>query len=505
MRLTRGSGILLHPTSLPGPHGSGDVGREAEAFLGWLAAAGQQYWQMLPLGPGGYGNSPYSSLSAFGSNPLLISPERLVERGWLSAEALASKPSTFSDRRIDFAASTAHRMGLLAQAAQTFFERGSPQDRRAFEEYRAKHSEWLPDYALFMALNEKFGGREWSTWDAELARRKPEALEAARRELAPAVRLHEFTQWAFVEQWSEVRRHAAAKQIKLIGDIPIFVAHHSVDVWAHPEVFELDASGNPTVVAGVPPDYFSKTGQRWGNPLYRWDALAKTGYRWWLDRIKAVLEYVDIARIDHFRGFAGYWEIPASEPTAVNGNWKPGPGTAFFETVRRTFGGQLPIIAEDLGLITPDVLALRDQFELPGMKVLQFAFGSGHENAFLPHNFTQNFVVYTGTHDNDTTRGWYQSTDDAARHHVRRYLGTDGSNIAWDLMRIASESVADLAVFPFQDVLNLGSEGRMNRPGEAAGNWDWRFAWDEVPSDSASRLLEMTELFSRAPRPAGSK
>jgi 4-alpha-glucanotransferase len=272
-----------------------------------------------------------------------------------------------------------------------------------------------------------------------------------------------------------------------------------VDVWSHREVFQLDENGQPTVVAGVPPDYFSKTGQRWGNPLYRWDALAKTGYRWWLNRIHAVLEYVDIARIDHFRGLAGYWEIPASEPTAVNGTWRKGPGTDFFEAVRKEFGRDLPIIAEDLGMITPDVLALRDQFELPGMKVLQFAFGSGHSNAFLPHNFTQNFVVYTGTHDNDTTRGWYESTDEAAKHHVRRYVGTDGKDIAWDLIRVASESVADLAIFPYQDVLNLGTEGRMNRPGEAAGNWDWRFRWDEVAPEAASRLLELTELFGRAP------
>jgi 4-alpha-glucanotransferase len=498
MKFTRGSGILLHPTSLPGPDGSGDIGSEAESFLSWLASAGQTYWQVLPLGPGGYGNSPYSSLSAFAANPLLISLARLVERGWLPASSLAQRPA-FPSRKIDFHASSLHRMRLLREAASAFFARGAPADRKSFETYRQEESSWLPDYALFMALNEVNEGREWSSWDRAVAQRDPAALNSARSQLGELVRLHEFTQWVFSQQWSALRQIAASHKIKLIGDIPIFVAHHSADVWSHRELFYLDKNGVPDVVAGVPPDYFSVTGQRWGNPLYRWDVIAKTGYSWWIERVRSLLKTVDIARIDHFRGFAGYWEIPASEPTAVNGRWVTGPGAALFEAIQKTLGKDLPIIAEDLGLITADVVALRDQFELPGMKILQFAFGSGPENAFLPHNYLPHSVVYTGTHDNDTTLGWFQTAPEAERVYMRKYIG-EVKDVAWDLIRVAAASVADMAIVPFQDVLGLNSEGRMNRPGLASDNWDWRFQWDEVSTAAAPRLAEIMGTYGRTPK-----
>jgi 4-alpha-glucanotransferase len=496
MKLVRGSGVLLHPTSLPGPHGSGDIGTEAHDFVSWLAKAGQRYWQILPLGPNGYGNSPYSSLSAFAANPLLIDPDGLVDRGWLEADALRGGPS-FAPNRVDFASVATLRWGWLRRAAVNFFARATPQDRGGFDAFCQRHVGWLADYALFMALHDRHAGREWTSWGDPLARREPGAMTDARRELSDEIRLHEFTQWVFAEQWKNLHDKATGLGVQIIGDIPIFVAFHSVDVWAHPELFHLDDNYRPTVVAGVPPDYFSKTGQRWGNPLYRWDVLEEQGYRWWVERVRAVLQSVDIARIDHFRGFAGYWEIPASEPTAVKGQWVPGPGVGFFEAVRGSLGDRLPIVAEDLGIITPDVASLRDRFELPGMKVLQFAFGGGPDNPFLPHNHLARAIVYTGTHDNDTTRGWYATASEQVHDHIRRYLGTDAREIHWDFIRLALASVAEASVFPMQDVLGLGSEARMNTPGEVAGNWAWRFTWDQLRGEATERLRLLTELFGR--------
>lgn len=496
MKLVRGSGILLHPTSLPGPHGSGDIGAEAHDFLEWLGKAGQRYWQILPLGPSGYGNSPYSSLSAFAANPLLIDPDGLVQRGWLAAEALNDAPA-FPPSKVEFESVATLRWGWLKRAAEAFFARASPGDRGGFDEYCQRHVSWLADYALFMALHVRNSGREWTSWGAALARRDPSVLTEARRELSEEIRLHEFTQWVFSEQWKALRAKAAANGIQILGDIPIFVAFHSVDVWAHPELFYLDDRLRPTVVAGVPPDYFSKTGQRWGNPLYRWDVLQSQGYSWWIDRIRSVLQAVDVARIDHFRGFAGYWEIPASAPTAVKGQWVPGPGALFFEAVQNALGDRLPIVAEDLGIITPDVATLRDEFDLPGMKVLQFAFGGGADNPFLPHNHLPRAIVYTGTHDNDTTLGWFATAPEQTRDHVRRYLGTDAREIHWDLVRLGLGSVAEAAIFPMQDILGLGSDARMNTPGVAAGNWAWRFNWDQLPSEGTERLRTLTELFGR--------
>ncbi len=491
---TRGSGILVHPTSLPGPLGSGDIGQEARRLLDLLEAAGQRYWQVLPLNPVGYGASPYSSLSAFAAGPMMIDLAPLVQRGWLPKEEVpAAAPTT---ARIDFAASNALRTRLLRRAAAGFYASANTVEKASFEAFCFKHAGWLEDYALFMALHDAHDGREWTTWNPAIARREPSALAAARQQLSEGLRYHRFTQWVFFEEWGELRRAAAQKGIQIVGDIPIFVAHHSADVWAHPELFFLDARGQPTVVAGVPPDYFSKTGQRWGNPLYRWDVLARQGYRWWIERFRAVFELVDIARIDHFRGFSAYWEIPANEETAINGRWRPGPGAPLFDAVRTALG-HLPIIAEDLGVITDDVNALRDRFAFPGMKVLQFAFGGDATNAFLPHNHVPNAVVYTGTHDNDTTRGWYEAAPESERDFARRYLGANGNEMSWSLIRAAQASVARMAIFPLQDAMNLGTEGRMNLPGSTSGNWDWRFDWSDIPADAAGRLAEMARLYGR--------
>lgn len=496
MALTRGSGILLHPTSLPGPHGSGDLGEDAARFVKWLQKAGQRYWQVLPLTPVGYGSSPYSSLSAFASNPMMIDLRLLAQKGWLDAGEVPAR-TPLPERRLDFEASNALRASLLRTAARRFLERATAADRHAFERYCAEETAWLEEFALFMALHEERGGREWTRWEPELARRVPAALGAARTRLADELHYHRFGQWVFHEQWSNLRRIATAHGVKLIGDVPIFVAHHSADVWANPGLFHLDARGEPIVVAGVPPDYFSETGQRWGNPLYRWDVMAKDGYRWWVERLRALFKLVDVARIDHFRGFEAFWEIPAAEPTAVKGRWVKGPGLALFTALRQALG-ELPIIAEDLGIITPEVEALRDACGFPGMKVLQFAFGGDNTNLFLPHNHVTNAVVYTGTHDNDTTRGWYEATDERTRTHLRRYLATSGHEPHWDLVRAAMMSPAKLAIQPLQDVMGLGSEGRMNRPGLSAGNWDWRFAWDELPEGVALRLADYAWLYQRA-------
>jgi 4-alpha-glucanotransferase len=495
MRLSRGSGILLHPTSLPGPHGSGSIGSDATEFVRWLARAGQRYWQVLPLAPSGYGNSPYSAMSAFASNPMLVDLAGLVEKGWLSKDALDDPPSA-ARKRIDFPTVETFRWRALQLASDAFFARPAG-ERTAYDEYCSRQAAWLDDYSHFMALNTRYGGQEWARWPAALAARDATALASAAADLQPSIRLHKFTQWVFSEQWGALRAFAHEAGIQIIGDIPIFVAFHSAEVWSHRELFYLAPDGEPTVVAGVPPDYFSKTGQRWGNPLYRWDALASRGFDWWIDRFRAVFEQVDIARLDHFRGFAGYWEIPATEPTAVKGRWVPAPGAELFEAVRQALGNDLPIIAEDLGVITPDVVALRERFEFPGMKVLQFAFDSGAKNPFLPHNYAPSAVAYTGTHDNDTTRGWYATAPEAQREFARRYLRTDGSEFHWDLIRLAASSVADVAIYPMQDVLGLDASGRMNTPGIAGGNWGWRFRWEELPAGATERLREAAELFGR--------
>lgn len=496
MELERGSGILLHPTSLPGPHGAGDAGPEALRLLDWLASAGQRYWQVLPLVPVGWGSSPYSGLSAFAGNPQLVSPEALAARGLLDASELT--PPAFEAHRVDFDRASRHRQRLLVLAASRFRERASEDDRARFEAFRQAEAAWLSDWTLFAALKQAHGDVEWTQWPAPLAQRDPQALEEARQTLSIRIFEHELAQFLFREQWTALRSEARQRGITLIGDVPIFVAHDSADVWAHPELFHLDAAGRPTVVAGVPPDFFSATGQRWGNPLYRWDRLEADGFRWWIERFRSTLALVDVVRLDHFRGFAACWEIPASEDTAVNGRWVPVPGDALFAALREALG-EVPIIAEDLGIITPDVVALRTSLGFPGMRILQFAFGSGPRNAYLPHNHEPDTVVYTGTHDNDTVLGWWQSLGEETRDQVRRYCDDDGTAPHWSLIRLACASVARLSLVPLQDVLGLGAQARMNVPGQPSGNWAWRFQWDELPGDAAARLRGLCELYGRLP------
>ncbi len=495
MRFERASGVLLHPTSLPGPYGIGDLGPEAYRFVNFLAESGCRLWQVLPLGPTGFGDSPYQCFSAFAGNPYLISPDLLIQEGLLTEANLQPLPG-FPQAHVDFGTVIPWKTALLDRAHQRFQQGSFPELKAAFAAFQEEHAAWLPDFALFMALKEAQGGRPWTAWDPPLRDRDPQALQQTRRELAEAVERQAFRQFLFFRQWAALREHAHRLGVQLIGDIPIFVAHDSADVWVHRDLFHLDAQGNPTVVAGVPPDYFSPTGQLWGNPLYRWEVHRERGYDWWLARFAAVLDLVDIVRLDHFRGFAAYWEVPAGQPTAEHGRWVPGPSADFFEAVQRRFG-DLPIIAEDLGEITPDVVELRDHFGLPGMKILVFAFGGGADNPFLPHNYTPNCVVYTGTHDNDTARGWYERVSETERDHARRYLHTDGQNIAWDLIRTAWASVAVFAIAPMQDLLGLGNEARMNYPGRAAGNWAWRMSSDAITASLSARLRELNTLYLR--------
>jgi 4-alpha-glucanotransferase len=494
MPFPRSSGLLLHPTSLPGPHGIGDLGADAYRWIEFLERAGQRLWQVMPLGPTGYGDSPYQSFSAFAGNPYLLSLTRLADEGWLDAGDLTSV--TFPDAFVDYGAVIAFRLGRLTQAAARFRERADDGALEAFAAYCRREADWLDDYAVFMALKEAAGGRSWHEWDPPLRDREPVALAAAAERHADAVQRHKLWQHWFETQWLAVKAYANEHGVRVVGDVPIFVAFDSADTWAGREHYHLADDGTPTVVAGVPPDYFSATGQRWGNPLYRWGTLAEDGFDWWVRRLRSTLRFVDLLRIDHFRGFAAYWEIPATEPTAVRGRWVKGPGQGFFDAVRAALG-ELPIIAEDLGVITPDVEALRDDNFLPGMKVLQFAFAGGPDDPYLPHNYPRNAVVYTGTHDNDTTTGWYAQAPEPERDFLRRYLSRPDERIAWELWRAASASVADLAVAPLQDVLGLGSEARMNTPGVAHGNWTWRFTWEMLPPHLAPQLREMAELYGR--------
>jgi 4-alpha-glucanotransferase len=496
MRFPRGSGILLHPTSLPGKFGCGDLGDVSIHFIEWMLVAGQKVWQVLPLEPTGYGNSPYMSHSAFAGNPLLIGFEELVAKGWISASDLEPVPQ-FPQQRVDFSVVIPYRLERLRRASERFFSQRNAPERAAFEAFCKAQRSWLEDYSLFQMLDDKFHGAAWSEWERDLAARRPQALKRIRSSFADEIRFWKFTQWLFYRQWARVKKYANDRGISIMGDIPIFVSHHSADVWSHPNFFFLDKAGSPTFVAGVPPDYFSETGQRWGNPLYRWSEMAKNDYRWWIERFRRTFTLVDIARIDHFRGFAGYWEIPASEKTAVRGRWVKGPGAKLFHAVQKQLGG-LAIVAEDLGVITPDVVALRDKLDFPGMKVLQFAFAEGPENNFLPHRYERNCVVYTGTHDNDTTRGWFATASEHEKAFVRKYCGSSGEEVHRDLIRAASASVADLAVFPFQDVLGLGTEARMNFPGTAQGNWEWRFSWEQVKPEHALTMYEIAALYGRA-------
>ncbi len=494
----RASGVLLHPTSLPGSDGIGDLGPAAHRFVEWLAQCGQSLWQILPLGPTSYGDSPYQTLSAFAGNPLLINLDLLLDEGLLGAADLAARPE-FPVDRVDFGPVIKWKFAVLDAAWERFRLPALAERRTEFESWCAAQGDWLQDFALFMALKEDHQGRPWPEWEPELVRREPGAVTAAAARLSDAVGRHCFRQWLFARQWADLRRHASQLGVRLLGDLPIFVAHDSCDVWANTELFQLDQQGLPTSVAGVPPDYFSETGQLWGNPLYDWDRLRETDYRWWADRLAATLAQVDLVRIDHFRGFAAYWEIPAGEKTAVNGRWVKGPGREFFSAMARALGGELPIVAEDLGVITSAVEQLRDDVGLPGMKVLQFAW-SGPENAFLPHEHPRHAVVYSGTHDNDPTNGWWRHlAGPDIRALVSEYAGHEVHEPNWTLIRLGMMSPAHTFIAPLQDVLGLGREGRMNLPGEGTGNWNWRFDDKDLAGEIGERLARLTWLYRRRP------
>ncbi len=506
MSFPRASGILLHPTSLPGRFGVGDLGEEAYSFIDFLVASKQSLWQVLPLGPTGYGDSPYQCFSAFAGNTLLISPQRLVQDGLLSDEDARQSPR-LPARYVAFGRAINYKKALLNKAFDNFKNASHGGLLHDFAGFCHDSASWLEDYSLFRALKDAHGGVEWTRWEPRFAMREPSALAHAREALRDRVEAEKFFQFLFFRQWWALKAYCRDRQIKIIGDAPIFVASDSADVWTHPELFKLAPDMRPIVVAGVPPDYFSKTGQLWGNPIYNWDAMRETGFRWWIDRLRATLQTVDILRIDHFRGFCAAWEVPGEDQTAERGQWVEVPGRELFTTLRNTFG-ELPIIAEDLGVITPDVEALRDDFGFPGMRVLQFAFRGDSKTIDLPHNYIRNCVVYTGTHDNDTTAGWFHSkagagsTRDAAQiereqEYCLRYLNSDGREIHWDLIRAAWASVANTAVVPLQDVLGLGSRSRMNLPASQEGNWRWRFRSGALTKKLSDRLGELTELCGR--------
>jgi 4-alpha-glucanotransferase len=500
--LQRASGVLLHLSSLPGPHGNGDLGSEARAFVDFLAAAGQTYWQLLPVHPTGPGNSPYSGVSAFAGNPLFIDLEQLVEAGLLSAAALGG---ALPQVQVDYDAAAAHRRPLLREAFAVF-RKQSAQHGARLSAFRRKSRSWLPDYALFMALKDTLGGA-WTEWDAPLRDRSPAVLSRARKQLAADIAYYEFEQLMFDTQWQALRSYAAARKVRLIGDVPIFVAHDSADVWAHRSGFQLDSKGQPTHVSGVPPDYFSETGQLWGTPLYAWAQHKREHYRFWIERLRAQLDRFDWVRLDHFIGFARYWQIPADAPTAQAGRWRNGPGRALFDAAARKLGA-LPFIAEDLGAVSPEVERLRDDLGFPGMRVLQFAFDSDAHNLFLPHNYPRHAVAYTGTHDNDTMLGWLreraQSGNEQQLRMLNAYLGRPGARLEPEvlcggLIRLLFASVAKLVIVPMQDLLGLGSEARMNVPGRAEGNWTYRLQREALSAELTQELLALTQLYGRTP------
>lgn len=503
MRFERAAGVLLHPTSLPGRFGIGDLGDNAYHFVDFLVAARQQLWQLLPLGPTGYGDSPYQSFSAFAGNPLLVSPDRLVADGYLPTEAIEDVPD-FPAGEVDFGPVIDYKKALLNQAYDHFVAHGDEAQHEEYKRFCQNTAYWLDDYALFMALKEyhkEQDGGVWNTWPKQIAKRQVRAMKQWAKQLAAEIEGHKFQQFLFYKQWLALKTYANGQGIKIVGDLPIFVAYDSADVWAHPELFYLDKDGAPSVVAGVPPDYFSATGQRWGNPLYRWKAFAADNYDWWVRRIHMNLVQADIVRIDHFRGFEAYWEIPASEPTAVIGRWVKGPDAAVFEAIQAKLG-ELPIIAEDLGVITPEVETLRDRFDFPGMRILQFAFGGTRNSSFLPYNYVHNTIVYTGTHDNETTLGWYLNATEDERDHLRRYTVSSGRDIVWDLIRLAYASVADMAIIPMQDLFVLGNEARMNYPGREGGWWRWRYTREMFSARApgiAMGLAELAHLYGRVP------
>ena len=491
----RASGILLHPSSLPARGGIGDLGPAAYEFADWLALGKQTLWQVLPLQPVGCGNSPYSCTSAFAGNPLLISLERLAERGLVTQASLRENWDGKSP--VDYEAVRAYKLPLLKKAAAKFLRSAAGDVRARYEAFCVQNSAWLDDFVLYSVLRERFQEQPWHLWPAELARRESKAIQQLRTELRTRLDQEKFLQFAFFEQWTALRAYCAERGIRIIGDVSIFVSYDSADVWTYPGLFRLKPDLSPAFVAGVPPDAFSETGQRWGNPLYDWEALRSTDYRWWIERLRWALTTCDIVRIDHFRGFEAYWEIPADEPTAVHGHWVAGPNRGFFQQVQDALG-KLPLIAEDLGYITPEVHELRRSLEIPGMKVLQFGFGNKGAHVYLPHNYDANCVVYTGTHDNDTMVGWWHnSATDEEKRLAAAYLGIGEDGVHWAFIRAALASVASLAVVPVQDVLGLGSEARMNVPSEANGSWTWRLPRGALTAELAGKLAQLVTITDR--------
>ena len=493
----RSSGILFHPTSLPGKYGIGTLGKEAYAFIDFLKKSRQKLWQIFPLGPTGYGDSPYQSFSSFAGNPYLIDFDLLIEAHLLSEEDLRDVFFGDNEEYIDYGAIYNQKYPLLRKAYENFKSSDNHEMRQNLEHFKRENASWLNDYSLYISLKNHFNGLPWNEWAHDIKNREHGAMEHYKNELADDIEYHNFIQFLFFKQWGDVKRYANENGIKIIGDIPIFVAADSSDAWANPEIFLFDEERKPVKVAGVPPDYFSATGQLWGNPLYNWQKLKETNYSWWVERVRANLSTCDIIRIDHFRGFEAYWAVPYGDDTAINGQWEPGPGIDLFNAIKSQLG-ELPIIAEDLGLMTQGVIDLREATGFPGMKILGFAFDSGEENDYLPHTYTKNCVVYTGTHDNDTLIGWFQKAKEEDRQFARDYLNSRSDDeIHWDAIRGAWSSVANMAISPVQDFLGLGSEARINTPGVAAGNWQWRLKHGVLTDELAERIAKLTKVYSR--------
>jgi 4-alpha-glucanotransferase len=511
MKLFRASGVLLHPTSLPGKYGIGDLGSDAKKFIDVLAKTGQKLWQILPLGPTGYGNSPYQSYSGFAGNHFLISPELFLKEGLLEASDLKNMPE-FPIHRTDYSNMEGYKVKLLKKSYEYFKASKNKTLADEFKKFCGKKKSWLEDYSLFMALKDHHKGTPWYEWEQNLVKRKPEALKRWKEKLSDQIEFHKYLQFQFFKQWGALKKYAHDKGLKIIGDIPIYVAHNSAEVWVTPQYFKVDESGRLTGLSGVPPDYYCSTGQLWGNPTYRWDVLKETDFAWWVEHLRATLELVDFVRLDHFRGFEAFWEVPAGETTAINGKWEKCPGEDLLNKFKEVYD-DIPIIAEDLGVITPEVIALREKFNLPGMIVLQFAFESDYAQfdfkSFDPLNFPKHSVAYTGTHDNNTTVGWYNEKPGEAttlsaedmrkkKEKILAHFGTDGSQIQWDMINDALRSSSDFAIIPLQDILGLGIEARMNTPGTSSGNWEWRFAWDMLTEDMKKKLKELTAEHKRA-------
>ena len=487
----RASGILLHPTSLAGKYGMGALGNEAKAFIDFLHLAKQTYWQILPLGPTGYGDSPYQCFSSNAGNPYLIDIDTLVNDGLITSADIPELVVA-DDTRIDYGSVIDHKMGILKTAKNNF----KPEGNNEYTFFLQANAHWLNDYALFMALKEKFDKRPWYEWENDYRLRNQSVLLKETLALKDSIEFQQFIQYVFFKQWKDIKNYANSKGVQIIGDIPIYVAMDSSDTWCNPELFQFDNNKNPVVVGGCPPDYFSETGQLWGNPIFNYHKMEEDGFAWWINRIRASLALYDYVRVDHFRGFSGYWSIPYGEPTAVNGKWVDGPGKKLFYAIKNALG-DIPIIAEDLGLITPDVTELRDHFNLPGMKILQFAFDSAESNDYIPHNYIKNCVVYTGTHDNDTVLGWYEKAKEADQKYFLEYIHSDGSDICKDLIRVAWASVANTAIIPMQDLLRLGGDARMNLPGTTVNNWLWRMKSDDLKLELAEELAALTKLYDR--------